>query len=179
MGTRNEHRLCDAEGLAALIASLATQIAEETAPSARLGLVGIHTRGAPLAERLAQGLSERLGRRIPVGSLDITLYRDDLNQAPRWPVLKDTDIPFSVEGREIILVDDVLFTGRTIRAALNAICDLGRPARIRLAVAVDREHRELPIAADFVGLAVRTTREQHVLVRIQPIDPVEEIVRLD
>nr|WP_044254166.1 bifunctional pyr operon transcriptional regulator/uracil phosphoribosyltransferase PyrR [Isosphaera pallida] len=186
--------LCDAAGLEALIDDLARQIADDwragwegedrAAKSGimnppALGLVGIHTRGVPLAERIAARLEARLGRAVPVGALDITLYRDDLDHAPRWPVLNGTSIPFPVEGCCIILVDDVLFTGRTLRAALNAVCDLGRPARIRLAVAVDRDHRELPVHADYVGLSLRTRRDQRVQVFIKPIDPVEGIVRID
>ena len=110
--------------------------------------------------------------------MDITLYRDDLGQGRRWPVLRGTEIPFDVDGAEIVLVDDVLFTGRTVRAALNAICDLGRPARVRLAVLVDRGHREMPIQPDVVGLHVTTERDERVRVRLAPVDPVDEIVRI-
>jgi pyrimidine operon attenuation protein/uracil phosphoribosyltransferase len=119
-----------------------------------------------------------LGQHVDVGAVDITLYRDDLAQAGHWPVLKGTEIPFNIDGAEVVLVDDVLFTGRTVRAALNAICDLGRPARVRLAVLVDRGHRELPIQADAVGLVVPTERGDHVRVRLQPVDSVNEIVRI-
>jgi pyrimidine operon attenuation protein/uracil phosphoribosyltransferase len=176
---QTETRLCGAEGVHALISALAAQIAEDLQPHRPLGLVGIHTRGAPLARRLADDLRDRLGVDLPVGELDITLYRDDLENASRWPVLNGTSVPFPVEGTDLLLIDDVLFTGRTVRAALNAVCDLGRPARVRLAVAVDRGHRELPIQPDFVGLNVRTRRDQTVLVRLRPIDPVDEILRLD
>ena len=125
-----------------------------------------------------RGAGNIRGLARPVGAVDITLYRDDLGQADRWPVLRGTEIPFDVDGAEIVLVDDVLFTGRTVRAALNAVCDLGRPARVRLAVLVDRGHRELPIQPDVVGLAVATDRDDHVRVRLQPVDPVDEIVRI-
>src|SRR5208282_1001073 len=131
-----------------------------------------------LAERLARELRLLLGRDVEVGAVDITLYRDDLGQAEKWPVLRGTEIPFDLEGAEVVLVDDVLFTGRTVRAALNAICDLGRPGRIRLAVLVDRGHRELPIQPDFVGLHLPTDRSDRVRVRLHPLDPVEEIVRV-
>jgi pyrimidine operon attenuation protein/uracil phosphoribosyltransferase len=123
-------------------------------------------------------LSPLLGLEVPVGAVDITLYRDDLGQAERWPVLRGTEVPFNVDGADVVLVDDVLFTGRTVRAALNAICDLGRPASVRLAVLVDRGHRELPIRADVVGLEVPTTRGDHVRVRLHPVDPHEEIVQI-
>jgi pyrimidine operon attenuation protein/uracil phosphoribosyltransferase len=113
----------------------------------------------------------------PVGAVDITLYRDDLDLGERWPVLRGTEIPFDVEGAEIVLVDDVLFTGRTVRAAINALCDLGRPACVRLAVLVDRGHRELPIQPDVAGLTIPTERNERVLVRATPIDPLDEIVR--
>ncbi len=107
-------------------------------------LVGIRSRGVPLAQRLSRELGRLFGKPVDVGAVDITLYRDDLGQADHWPVLRGTEIPFNIDGAEVVLVDDVLFTGRTVRAALNAICDLGRPARVRLAVLVDRGHRELP-----------------------------------
>jgi pyrimidine operon attenuation protein/uracil phosphoribosyltransferase len=119
-----------------------------------------------------------VGEEVLVGAVDITLYRDDLGQGDRWPVLRGTHIPFPVDGVEVVLVDDVLFTGRTVRAALNAICDLGRPACVRLAVLVDRGHRELPVQPDVVGLHVPTQRAEHVRVRVTPVDPVDEIVRV-
>lgn len=135
-------------------------------------------RGVPLAHRLAQELQRLLGQDVEVGAVDITLYRDDLEHVDRWPVLRGTEIPFDVDGAEIVLVDDVLYTGRTVRAALNAICDLGRPACIRLAVLVDRGHREIPVHADVVGLSVATDRGDHVRVRLHPVDSVEEIVKI-
>ena len=114
----------------------------------------------PLAERLAREMRVLLDQDIEVGAVDITLYRDDLGQGERWPVLRGTEIAFDLDGAEVVLVDDVLFTGRTVRAALNAICDLGRPACIRLAALVDRGHREIPIQPDVVGLAVKTDRRE-------------------
>ena len=134
--------------------------------------------GVPIARRLAERLRPIVGAEVPVGAVDITLYRDDLGRGDRWPVLRGTEIPFAVDGAEIVLVDDVLFTGRTVRAALNAVCDLGRPACVRLAVLVDRGGRELPIQADFVGLRVATERRERVRVRVRPVDPVDEIVRI-
>jgi pyrimidine operon attenuation protein/uracil phosphoribosyltransferase len=173
-----ETRLCDAEGLERLLEEMAGRIVAQRCVGAPLRLVGVRTRGVPIARRLAGMLRPLVGGEVLVGAVDITLYRDDLGQGDRWPVLRGTEIPFNVDGVEIILVDDVLFTGRTIRAALNAICDLGRPACVRLAVLVDRGHRELPIQPDVVGLHVPTERAERVRVRIGPVDPEDEIVRL-
>lgn len=173
-----ETRLRDAEGMAALLEDMAHRIIEGRCAGAPLRLVGVRTRGVPIARRLADLLRTALGEEVPVGAVDITLYRDDLGQAQRWPVLLGTEIPFTVDGVEVILVDDVLFTGRTVRAALNTICDLGRPACVRLAVLVDRGHRELPIQPDVVGLHVPTDRGERVQVRVGPVDPRDEIVRV-
>ncbi len=175
---QSEARIRDAEGLARLIEQMATQVCEGRRRDAPLRLIGVRTRGYPIALRLAEALKPLVGDVSPVGALDITLYRDDLDQGERWPVLRGTEIPFSTEGADIVLVDDVLYTGRTIRAALNAVCDLGRPARIRLAALVDRGHRELPIQPDVVGLRVETTRDERVRVRLSPMDATDEIVRL-
>jgi pyrimidine operon attenuation protein / uracil phosphoribosyltransferase len=173
-----EQRLCDDHEINGLIASMARKLADSRRASATLCLVGIRSRGVPLAQRLAQELQRLLGQDVDVGAVDITLYRDDLEHAARWPVLRGTDIPFDVDGAEVVLVDDVLFTGRTVRAALNAICDLGRPACIRLAVLVDRGHREIPVQPDVVGLHVTTDLEDHVRVRLHPVDPIEEVVKI-
>jgi len=168
----------DASGMEAAIQDLAARIAAGHREGAPLALVGIRTRGVPIASRIAEKLGAILGQTIPVGALDITLYRDDLGAGNRWPVLRGTEIPFAVDGAEIVLVDDVLFTGRTIRAALNSICDLGRPSRVRLVVLVDRGHRELPIFADAVGLTVETLRSETIRVRVRPLDPVDEVLRV-
>jgi len=173
-----ETRLCDADGLERLLAKMAEQLVAQRRGGVPLRLVGVRTRGVPIARRLAGLLAPMVGEEVLVGAVDITLYRDDLGQGERWPVLRGTEVPFQVDGVEIILVDDVLFTGRTIRAAMNAICDLGRPACVRLAVLVDRGHRELPVQPDVVGLEVSTERDERVRVRIGPIDPEDEIVRL-
>jgi pyrimidine operon attenuation protein/uracil phosphoribosyltransferase len=173
-----EERLCDGEQISGLISSMARKLADAGRRGSPLYLVGIRSRGVPLAERLAREMRVLLDKDIEVGAVDITLYRDDLGQGERWPVLKGTEIAFDLDGAEVVLVDDVLFTGRTVRAALNAICDLGRPACIRLAALVDRGHRELPIQPDVVGLAVKTDRLEHVRVRLAPIDRVEEIVKI-
>ncbi len=176
--TDRETRLRDAEGLASLLDTMARGIVDGRRQGAPLRLVGIRNRGVPIAERLAERLGQLLGEEILVGAVDITLYRDDIGHGERWPVLRGTEIPFDVEDAEVVLVDDVLFTGRTVRAALNTICDLGRPAAVRLAALVDRGHRELPIQPDVVGLHVRTERGERVRVRVTPVDPVDEIVRI-
>jgi pyrimidine operon attenuation protein/uracil phosphoribosyltransferase len=175
---RSETCLCDAVALAGLLDAMARGIAEHRHSGVPLRLVGIRSRGVPIAYRLAELLRERVREDVLVGAVDITLYRDDLGRSDRWPVLRGTEIAFGVDGVEIVLVDDVLFTGRTVRAALNAICDLGRPARIRLAALVDRGHRELPIQPDIVGLRVSTARDDRVRVRVEPVDSIDEIVRV-
>ena len=174
-----ETRLRDAEGLESALKGMAETLATRSADAPPLRLVGIRSRGVPIARRLAAHMGTMLGKEVPVGAVDITLYRDDLGDGRRWPVLHGTEIPFPVDGTEIVLVDDVLFTGRTVRAALNAVCDLGRPARVRLAVLVDRGQRELPIEPDVVGLVTDAARHQRILVRIRPVDHVEEIIRID
>ena len=146
------------------------EIVEKQAGTEGLVLVGIQRRGVPLAQRLAAAIEEHEGARIPVGALDITFYRDDLSMLAQQPVVKGTDLPFDVTGTTTVLVDDVLFTGRTIRAAMDALIEFGRPQAIRLAVLVDRGHRELPIRADHVGKNVPTSREELVRVRIEEVD---------
>jgi len=175
MSTRDES-LCDALALDRTLHRLAREVHERRGGSAPLRLIGVRSRGVPVAERLAALLAEAGGSSVPVGAIDITLYRDDFGLGQRWPVLRGTEIDFEVDGAEIVLVDDVLFTGRTIRAALNAICDLGRPDRVRLLTVVDRGHRELPIQPDHVGLVVPTSREDRVEVRIRPVDDADGVV---
>lgn len=140
-----------------------------------LALVGIRSRGVPIAQRLAARIRSIEGREVPVGILDINLYRDDLTTIAEHPVLRKTEIPFSIDRRKIVLVDDVLFTGRTIRAALDALIDLGRPRLIQLCVLVDRGHRELPIRADFVGKNIPTARDQQVRVSLRDTDGREAV----
>ncbi|RUL85727.1 bifunctional pyr operon transcriptional regulator/uracil phosphoribosyltransferase PyrR [Tautonia sociabilis] len=171
---RAESRLFGSDELGALLDRVARQVAEGRIPGVPLLLVGIRTRGVPIADRLAA----LIGDGVPVGAVDITLYRDDLGLQGHWPVLKGTDIPFEVDGAEVVLVDDVLHTGRTVRAAMNAVCDLGRPARVRLAVLVDRGGHELPIRADYAGAAVAASPEERIEVRLRPIDPDDEVVRV-
>ena len=138
-------------------------------------LVGLHTRGVPLARRLSESIGEFESTSPPVGALDIGLYRDDLAGGAR-PVMRLTDIPVPIEGRLVVLVDDVLFTGRTIRAAMDALTDFGRPREIQLAVLVDRGHKELPIRADYVGKNVPTSHDEEIQVRMAETDDVDEVV---
>lgn len=140
-------------------------------------LIGIKTRGIYLAKRLAERIEQIEGTSIPVGELDITLYRDDLTvkTADREPLVKGTDVPFSVTNQKVILVDDVLFTGRTVRAAMDAVMDLGRPAQIQLAVLVDRGHRELPIRADFVGKNIPTSSSEMIVVELKEVDDIDQV----
>lgn len=169
-------RVLDRDDVQRVIARLAHEIVDRVAAEARgplgidpasLAIVGVRTGGAHLATRLAARIGEVSGTTPPVGLLDITLYRDDVLLAGNpVPILKGTDVPFDLQGRAVVLVDDVLYTGRTVRAALEALLELGRPAYVRLAVLVDRGLRELPVAADFVGRSLETRREERVRVRL-------------
>jgi pyrimidine operon attenuation protein/uracil phosphoribosyltransferase len=171
-----ETEVLSARSLGAAIAAMAKAIKADQKDAASIAIVGIQSRGVPLAARLAIALGSSTGKKVEVGSLDITLYRDDLSTVGTRPVLKSTNIPFSIDGRTVILVDDVLFTGRTIRAALDELVDFGRPSRIALAVLIDRGHRELPIQADYVGKTVKTQRGDMVDVRLVEIDGKDEVV---
>ncbi len=157
---------------------LAHEILEKEPDLDRLAFVGIRRRGVPLARRLAAKIEEIEGKALPVGILDIQLYRDDLSVVAAQPVVNATEIPFPVTDLDVVLVDDVLFTGRTARAALNALFDHGRPARVELLVLVDRGHRELPIEAQYVGRRVPTARDELVEVRLKEIDGDERVLRL-
>ena len=162
--------LMDADGLNRSLTRIAHEIIEKNKGVEDLALVGIRRRGVPLAERLAQKIQEIERKEVNVGKLDITLYRDDLTTPFDQPVLHGTEISFNIVGKKIVLVDDVLFTGRTVRAAMDAIIDLGRPLSIQLAVLIDRGHRELPIRADYVGKNIPTSRKEIVLVKLSEID---------
>jgi pyrimidine operon attenuation protein/uracil phosphoribosyltransferase len=168
----------DARAVARTLRRMADEIVELFDGTENLILVGIQRRGVQLSDRIADVLDEREQVKVPRGSLDITLYRDDYMRHPvgPQPVVRSTDIRFSVEGRRILLVDDVLYTGRTIRAALDAIIDYGRPRSIQLIVLVDRGHRELPIKADYVGKNLPTSHDQSVQVRLTEIDGRDEVV---
>lgn len=169
MDYRTKATVMDGEAISRAVTRIAHEILEANKGAKNLALVGIVTRGAVLAELLAAKLAEIEGTEVPVGTLDISFYRDDL--ATRLsPEVHRTDIPFDVEGRDVVLVDDVLFTGRTIRAAMDALMDYGRPCSVQLAVLVDRGHRELPIRADFVGKNVPSSRRERVTVRLGELD---------
>jgi pyrimidine operon attenuation protein/uracil phosphoribosyltransferase len=171
-------QILDAESIQRALARIAHEILERNKNLEGLSLVGIRTRGVPLAERLAKLLGEIVGKTPPTGILDINLYRDDISLSRDHPVLESTEIHFGMGGAKIVLVDDVLFTGRTIRAAIEGLLDLGRPDWIQLAVLVDRGHRELPIRADYVGKNVPTSRTEQIEVRLQEIDDVEEVLMI-
>lgn len=173
---REKAKLLDADGIRRSLMRMGHEIVEKNKGVADLILVGIRRRGVPLAERLAEIIWEIEGIRLPVGKLDITLYRDDLTVLSDQPVVRATEIPVDVTGKQIILVDDVLYTGRTVRAALDAIVDLGRPRSIQLAVLVDRGHRELPIRADYIGKNVPTSHRESVEVMLQEIDGAEQMI---
>ena len=166
----------DAEGIDRSLTRIASEILEKNKGGEELVLVGIRTGGVFLAKRLQRKISGIEGKELPFGILDITLYRDDLSTTHRKPRLGKTDIPFSLDGRKVILVDDVLFTGRTIRAAMDALIDFGRPKSIQLAVLIDRGHRELPIRADFVGKNLPSSLWQAVSVNLTEKDGKDEVV---
>jgi pyrimidine operon attenuation protein/uracil phosphoribosyltransferase len=168
----------DADRMSRALTRIAHEILERNRGLDELALVGIRTRGVPLARRLARSLKEINGDDVPTGALDITLYRDDLmrHQVGPQPVVRRTEIPFSIDNRKILLVDDVLYTGRTIRSALDALIDFGRPRGIQLVVLIDRGHRELPIKADYVGKNLPTSLKQSVQVRLLEIDGADEVV---
>ncbi len=168
--------LLDANSLQRALIRIAHEILEMNKGVDELAFVGIQTRGVVLAERLKKAVKEISGHDVPTGILDINLYRDDLTKASEQPVIRKTKIDFNLNNQTIVLVDDVLYTGRTIRSALNALIDFGRPKRIELAVLVDRGHRELPIRADFVGKNVPTSENEIVHVRLMETDGNEEVV---
>ena len=172
---REKAQVLDETALDRALTRIAHEILERNGGAKDLAFVGLRTRGVTLAQRLAAAIARIDGTTLPVGALDITLYRDDLGMRGT-PVVRGTEIPFSIKGKAVILVDDVLFTGRTIRAALDAIIDLGRPTAIQLACLVDRGHRELPIRPDYVGKNVPTSRHEKVAVRLEELDGVDEVV---
>ena len=170
--------ILDKQGIQKVLQRISHEILEQNQDIGRIVVVGIRTRGAHLAARVAQSMRDIGGKEIPVGVLDITLYRDDLTEVAEQPVVLSTEIDFDITGKNVILVDDVLFSGRTVRCALDELVDFGRPANIQLAVLVDRGHREFPIRPDFVGKNIPTAREESVEVRLQETDEAEEVVVL-
>ena len=177
--TREKGQLMSASEIDRTLVRLAHEILEKTADLERLAFIGIRRRGVPLAQRLSAKIRDLEKREIPVGILDINLYRDDLSTVSQAPVVNATEIPFSVVGKDIILMDDVLYTGRTIRAALDALFDQGRPARVQLLVLIDRGHRELPIEARYVGRHVQTSDSEIIEVKFQEIDGVEKVLLVE
>lgn len=169
-------QILDENGIRRSLTRIAHEIVEKNKGIEGIILVGIRRRGVPLAERLAAIIEQTEGVRPPVGKLDITLYRDDLTVLSDQPILHSTDIPEHVDRKKIVLVDDVLFTGRTVRAAMDALIDLGRPTAIQLAVLIDRGHRELPIRADYIGKNVPTSKREEVLVKLAEVDGEDGVV---
>jgi pyrimidine operon attenuation protein / uracil phosphoribosyltransferase len=163
-------KVMDAEAIRRAVLRITHEILEKNKGTKDLCLIGIRTRGVPLAERINQNIKDIEGEAIDMGVLDITLYRDDLTLVANQPVVRETSIDFDITGKKVILVDDVLFTGRTIRSALDALVDFGRPSQIQLAVLIDRGHRELPIKADYVGKNIPTALNQNVNVQLKESD---------
>ena len=174
--------LLDAEAIERTLSRIAHELIERSDDLEQVALVGIHTRGVPLAQRLRRLVAERTGEELPVGQLDITFYRDDVQvrggEAPlhAQPLVRSTSLDFALEGMTVVLVDDVLYTGRTIRAAVEALFDYGRPARVQLAVLADRGHRELPIRPDYVGKNLPTSREERIQVQLLEVDEVDRVL---
>jgi pyrimidine operon attenuation protein/uracil phosphoribosyltransferase len=181
-GLSAEKVLLDADALSRTLSRIAHEVIEANPDLSRVALVGIHTRGVPLAHRLARLIEERAGTEPALGTVDITFYRDDVQvrgrEAPlhAQPVVRASSLDFAMEGMTCVLVDDVLYTGRTIRAAVDALFDYGRPARVQLAVLVDRGHRELPIRPDYVGKNLPTSRDERIQVQLVEIDEIDRVV---
>ena len=177
--TREKAQLMSASEIDRTLVRLAHEILEKTKDLDQLAFIGIRRRGVPLAQRLSAKIESLENRKVPVGILDINLYRDDLSTVDVKPVVSATEISFSVAGKDIILVDDVLYTGRTIRAALDALFDHGRPARVQLLVLIDRGHRELPIQATFTGRMVPTSRREIIEVKLNEVDGQEQVLLVE
>lgn len=171
----HKSQLLTSEDVSRILRRISHQIVEKNHGTEDLCLIGIRTRGVPLAKRLCENIRMIEGSSIPVGELDITLYRDDLHQIVRTPEVKGTKVDFSVEGKTVVLVDDVIFTGRTARAALDAVMKLGRPSKIQLCVLIDRGHSELPIKANFVGKNIPTSLDEVVAVKLNDVDGEEGV----
>jgi pyrimidine operon attenuation protein/uracil phosphoribosyltransferase len=158
---------------------LAHEIVEKSGGKSNLALIGVRRRGVPLANRIAEAMRGIDGVAVPVGTLDITLYRDDLSKVAAQPIVHSSEIPFGVDDKDLVVIDDVLYTGRTIRAAMNGLFDLGRPQRVRLCVLIDRGHRELPIEATFIGRTVQTSDTEIIEVHLNEIDHDERVVLVE
>jgi pyrimidine operon attenuation protein/uracil phosphoribosyltransferase len=179
MQIKEKRQLMSATEIDRTLQRLAHEIVEKSGGTSNLALIGIRRRGVPIAQRIARSMRGIDGVDVPVGTLDITLYRDDLSKVASQPVLHSSDIPFPVDDMDLILVDDVLYTGRTIRAAMNGLFDLGRPKRIRLSVLIDRGHRQLPVEASFVGRHLQTTDREIVEVRLTEVDQEERVMLME
>src|SRR3954447_23998160 len=177
--TREKAQLMSASEIERTLVRLAHEILEKSQDLNKLAFIGIRRRGVPLAKRIGDRIAALEKLQIPVGILDINLYRDDLSTVGVKPVLNATEIDFSITGKDIILFDDVLFTGRTIRAALDALFDQGRPDRVQLCVLIDRGHRELPIEARYIGRQVQTTRNEIIEVKFREIDEIEKVLLVE
>jgi pyrimidine operon attenuation protein/uracil phosphoribosyltransferase len=175
MTERIKARIIDADSLKRTVTRLAHEIVERHPGVENLVILGIRTRGVYIAKRIIDRIAEIENRRLPLGILDVTMYRDDVFKKIKQPIVQTTEIGFDIDGKIVILVDDVLYTGRTVRAALDAIIDFGRPTKIELAVLVDRGHRELPIMADYVGKNVPTSAGEEVKVRVKEVDKIEGV----
>ena len=179
MSLKEKGQVMDKEGLERTISRIAHEIVEKNKGTDNLAIIGIRTRGVFLAERIVEKIKQIEKAVLPIGILDITLYRDDLSTIASQPVIHSTEIPFDITNKVVVLVDDVLYTGRTIRAALDELIDFGRPKAIQLAVLVDRGHRELPIRADYAGKNVPTSKEEIVEVRLEEYDRKTEVIIIE
>ena len=175
MVIEEEQQVMDAAGLSRTIKRITYEILDRNHGAEDLALIGLQTRGVHLADRIAGVIKSIEQVTVPVGVLDVTMYRDDYRTAMKQPKVQVTSIPFAVDGSTVVLIDDVFFTGRTVRSALDALMDFGRPARVRLAVLVDRGHRELPLKADFIGKNIHTAQDEEVRVRMVEEDGIDEV----
>jgi pyrimidine operon attenuation protein/uracil phosphoribosyltransferase len=176
---REKAQLMSASEIDRTLVRLAHEILEKTRDLSKLAFIGVRRRGVPLAQRLAAKIRDLEGLEVPVGILDINLYRDDLSTVGDKPVHSGTEIPFSVTGRDIVLTDDVLYTGRTVRAALDGLFERGRPARVQLLVLIDRGHRELPVSARYVGRTVQTSDSEIIEVKFREVDNAEKVLLVE
>lgn len=176
MELKEKAKILDKEGVERAVTRISHEILEKNKGTEDLIIVGIRNRGEYLAQRIIESIEKIAGDKVPLGILDITLYRDDLTEVAEQPVLKETNIDFDITGKKIILVDDVLFTGRTIRCAMDELIDFGRPKVIHLAILIDRGHRELPVRADYVGKNVPTSLDEVIEVRLKEVDGIDEVV---
>jgi pyrimidine operon attenuation protein/uracil phosphoribosyltransferase len=179
MKERIKSKIMDERDFARTVARLVYEILEKNKGLENIVIVGMRTRGVYIAERIVQKLQEIENKKVPLGILDVTLYRDDFRTALKQPQVQITDIPFTIDNKNIIIVDDVLYTGRTVRAAMDALMDFGRPASIQLAILIDRGHRELPIIADFIGKNIPTSQGEEIRVHVKEIDGDDAVYLVD